>query len=509
MTQLFLEDGRVERVTVLEAGPCPVTAIRTAGARRLRGRPARLRRRAEKALTKAELGHLKKADAPPLRHLEEFRDEAGELKIGDTVTVEASRTARRSRSPAPPRARASRARSSATTSPPARSRHGSHNVRAPGSIGASATPSRVFKGIRGPGQMGNKRVTQSGLTIVERDRRPEPDARPRRGARAPRAAPWRCAPMADAPILGGTKQGRRSTTPSSARSSTARSCTRPCAPSWPRAARAPHRPRRAARSAAAAPSRGARRAPAAPAPARSGPAVDRRRHRLRPEAAPLHRQGQPQGAPRRAARALSLHAERGSLVGARRRPTSTRPRPSRPPALLDGPPRRLRAARARHARRPPCAKSFRNLARVNVLPAEDVGVADIIGAATLVASQAALDALTDAREPRRRAQPRRRRAPDGRPPGDHPPGRLREDLRAARRPTSTPSASTPTRTRPRSARPSRRSSTSTSLEVRTLSVKSKPKRRGYTSGRTRAVEEGRSSRCTPGDTHPALRGPGG
>ena len=45
--------------------------------------------------------------------------------------------------------------------------HGSHNVRAPGSIGASATPSRVFKGIRGPGQMGNKRVTQRGLTVVD------------------------------------------------------------------------------------------------------------------------------------------------------------------------------------------------------------------------------------------------------------------------------------------------------------------------------------------------------
>jgi large subunit ribosomal protein L3 len=47
--------------------------------------------------------------------------------------------------------------------------HGSHNVRAPGSIGASATPSRVFKGIRGPGQMGNKRVTQKGLEVVRVD----------------------------------------------------------------------------------------------------------------------------------------------------------------------------------------------------------------------------------------------------------------------------------------------------------------------------------------------------
>ena len=50
--------------------------------------------------------------------------------------------------------------------------HGSHNVRAPGSIGASATPSRVLKGIRGPGQMGNKRVTQRGLEVVQVDPKP-------------------------------------------------------------------------------------------------------------------------------------------------------------------------------------------------------------------------------------------------------------------------------------------------------------------------------------------------
>ena len=89
MTQLFLEDGKVERVTVLEAGPCPVTGIRTHErdgyeAVQLAFGPAK-----EKHLTRAQLGHLKKADAPPLRHVREFRDEAGELTIGETVTVEA------------------------------------------------------------------------------------------------------------------------------------------------------------------------------------------------------------------------------------------------------------------------------------------------------------------------------------------------------------------------------------------------------------------------------------
>ena len=90
MTQLFLEDGRVERVTVLEAGPCPVTGDPHARARRLRGRAARASAPVkEKHLTKPELGHLKKADAPPMKHLVEFRDEAGELQVGETVTVEA------------------------------------------------------------------------------------------------------------------------------------------------------------------------------------------------------------------------------------------------------------------------------------------------------------------------------------------------------------------------------------------------------------------------------------
>src|ERR687885_94697 len=89
MTQPFLDDGRVERVTGLEAGPCPVTGIRTfdrdgyEAARRACG-PCR-----ERHLTKGELGHLRKADAPPMKHVVEFRDEAGELTVGETVTVEA------------------------------------------------------------------------------------------------------------------------------------------------------------------------------------------------------------------------------------------------------------------------------------------------------------------------------------------------------------------------------------------------------------------------------------
>src|SRR5438477_10645656 len=88
MTQLFAEDGRVDRVTVIEAGPCPVVAIRTQERDGYEAVQLGFGETKEKRLTKAELGHLKKADAPPLRHLVEFRGEAGELKVGDTVKVD-------------------------------------------------------------------------------------------------------------------------------------------------------------------------------------------------------------------------------------------------------------------------------------------------------------------------------------------------------------------------------------------------------------------------------------
>src|SRR6476661_10891077 len=89
MTQVFQEDGSVARVTVLEAGPCPVTAIRTVERDGYEAVQLAFGAAKEKHLSKAELGHLAKADAPPLRRIGEFRDEAGELQVGETVTVEA------------------------------------------------------------------------------------------------------------------------------------------------------------------------------------------------------------------------------------------------------------------------------------------------------------------------------------------------------------------------------------------------------------------------------------
>ncbi len=167
MTQRFLEDGRVERVTVLEAGPCPVTAIRTVDVDGYEAVQLGFGTVREKALNKPLLGHLKKVSAPPVKTLAEFRNEAGELTVGETVTVEAfavGQTVKVSGITKGKGFQGTIRRHNFHAGPKA---HGSHNVRAPGSIGASATPSRVFKGIRGPGRMGGGRATQKGLTIVE------------------------------------------------------------------------------------------------------------------------------------------------------------------------------------------------------------------------------------------------------------------------------------------------------------------------------------------------------
>ena len=167
MTQRFTDDGRVERVTVLEAGPCPVTAIRTHEADGYEAVQLGFGSVREKALSKGELGHLKKADAPPLRTIKEFRDQVGEFTMGDTVTVEAFEVGQKVKVSGTSKGKGFQGTIKRHNFNAGPKSHGSHNVRAPGSIGASATPSRVFKGIKGPGRMGGGRVTQLGLTIVE------------------------------------------------------------------------------------------------------------------------------------------------------------------------------------------------------------------------------------------------------------------------------------------------------------------------------------------------------
>ena len=167
MTQRFLDDGRVERVTVLEAGPCPVLAIRTHDVDGYEAIQLGFGAVREKALNKPLLGHLKKVSAPPVKTLAEFRDEVGEHTMGDTITVADFEVGQKIKISGKSKGKGFQGTIKRHNFASGPKSHGSHNVRAPGSIGASATPSRVFKGIRGPGRMGGGRVTQRGLTIVE------------------------------------------------------------------------------------------------------------------------------------------------------------------------------------------------------------------------------------------------------------------------------------------------------------------------------------------------------
>ena len=169
MTQVFQDDGSVARVTVLQAGPCPVTAIRTDERDGYEAVQLAYNQTKEKHLSKAELGHLKKADAPPMKRMAEFRGEAGELTLGETVTVDVFEVGGRVKVSGTSKGKGFQGTIKRHNFASGPKSHGSHNVRAPGSIGASATPARVMKGIRGPGQMGNKRATQEGLEIVQVD----------------------------------------------------------------------------------------------------------------------------------------------------------------------------------------------------------------------------------------------------------------------------------------------------------------------------------------------------
>jgi large subunit ribosomal protein L3 len=175
MTQVFREDGTVVPVTVIEAGPCKVTAVREVERDGYAAVQLAFGEVKEGKLSRAEEGHLAKAGAAPMRHLVEFRgedlgkDNDEPTKIGDDVTVasfEAGQKVKVSGTSIGKGFQGGIKRHNFSRGPVS---HGSHNVRAPGSIGASAFPARVFKGMRMPGQMGNKRITQKGLEIADVD----------------------------------------------------------------------------------------------------------------------------------------------------------------------------------------------------------------------------------------------------------------------------------------------------------------------------------------------------
>jgi large subunit ribosomal protein L3 len=169
MTQVFTEDGTRVAVTVVEAGPCPVTAKRDPDRDGYAAVQLGFGEAGEGKLSKAELGHLAKAEAGALRTLVEFRDEGDERSVGDVVTVEDFEPGQRVKVSATSIGKGFQGtvrRHGFSRGPVT---HGSHNVRAPGSVGASADPARVFKGVRMPGRMGGRRVTQRGLRIQEVD----------------------------------------------------------------------------------------------------------------------------------------------------------------------------------------------------------------------------------------------------------------------------------------------------------------------------------------------------
>jgi large subunit ribosomal protein L3 len=167
MTQVFdLETGVVTPVSVIEAGPCPVVAVRTPATDGYEAVQLAYEPVADRKITKAERGHLAANGVDgAYRHLIEFRGHFADAVQGENVTVEIFNpgdkvkvagigigkgfqgTIKRHRFDRGPKT------------------HGSHNIRKPGSIGASATPSRVFKGRKMAGQMGARRATQVGLSI--------------------------------------------------------------------------------------------------------------------------------------------------------------------------------------------------------------------------------------------------------------------------------------------------------------------------------------------------------
>jgi large subunit ribosomal protein L3 len=167
MTQVFDEEsGVVTSVTVIEAGPCPVVAVRTPDidgyeAVQLAWEPV-----ADRKVSKAERGHLAKNGVTgAYRHLVEFRGHFSDAVQGESVTVEIFQPGDKVKVAGISIGKGFQGTIKRHRFHRGPTSHGSHNIRKPGSIGASATPSRVFKGIKMAGHMGAHRVTQVGLTV--------------------------------------------------------------------------------------------------------------------------------------------------------------------------------------------------------------------------------------------------------------------------------------------------------------------------------------------------------
>ncbi|MBA2476485.1 MAG: 50S ribosomal protein L3 [Actinobacteria bacterium] len=169
MTQIFdPESGAVTPVTVIEAGPCPVVQVKTVPIDGYEAVQIAYDAVPERKISKPELGHLRRSGAAPHRHLVELRG-GSELQVGESVTVETFAAGDRVKVSGISIGKGFAGTIKRHNFSSGPKTHGSHNIRKPGSIGASATPSRVFKGMRMAGQMGARRATQVGLVIHSTD----------------------------------------------------------------------------------------------------------------------------------------------------------------------------------------------------------------------------------------------------------------------------------------------------------------------------------------------------
>ncbi len=169
MTQVFdPETGKLTPVTVIEAGPCPVVSVRTPDQDGYEAVQLAFDAVPERKLSRPRLGHLAKNGVGPHRRLVEIRG-PHELTPGETVTVEAFEPGDKVKVTGVSIGKGFQGTIKRHRFHRGPVTHGSHNIRKPGSIGASATPSRVFKGIRMAGHMGARRATQVGLVVHEVD----------------------------------------------------------------------------------------------------------------------------------------------------------------------------------------------------------------------------------------------------------------------------------------------------------------------------------------------------
>ena len=170
MTQVFDEKGEIIPATVIEAGPCPIVQVKTPAKDGYAAVQVGFGARREKNLTKPVIGHYKKAGQGVRSMLREFRvEDASAYEAGQELKVDQFEVGKRVDVVATSIGRGFQGTTKRHGFTGGKATHGVTTHRQPGSIGASAFPSRVIKGKRLPGRMGGKRVTMKNLKVVAVD----------------------------------------------------------------------------------------------------------------------------------------------------------------------------------------------------------------------------------------------------------------------------------------------------------------------------------------------------